>query len=90
MNECIKDAIDFEDNCKIYGNVDKKIHSPSKTSRVKSGKTQETSPVEVDAIAILVVKKMNQVFKPQPRQQEYPWFQKPYMCENCARDHPAS
>ena len=59
LNECIKDAIDFDDNCKIYGNVDKKIHSPSKTSSVKSGKTQETSLVDVDAIADLVVKKIN-------------------------------
>ena len=64
LNECIKDAIDFDDNCEIYGNVDKKIHSPSETSSVKSGKTQETSPVETDAIADLVVKKINQVFKP--------------------------
>ena len=64
LNECIKDAIDFDDNCKIYGNVDKKIHSPSKTSSVKSGKTQETYRVEADAIADLVVKRMNQVFKP--------------------------
>ena len=43
LNECIKDAIDFDENYKIYGNVDKKIHSPSKNSSVKSGKTQETS-----------------------------------------------
>ena len=71
LNECIKNAIDFDDNCEIYGNVDKKIHSPSETSSVKSGKTQETSLVEADAIADLVVKKMNQVFKPQPRPQEY-------------------
>ena len=90
LNECIKDAIDFDNNCEIYGNVDKKIHSPSETSSVKSGKTQETSPVEADAIADLVVKKMNQVFKPQPRPQEYQRFQKPYMCGNCAGDHPTS
>ena len=84
LNECIKDAIGFNKNYKIYGNVDKKIHSPSKTSSVKSGKTQETSLVEVDENVDLVVKKMNQVFKPQLRPQEYPWFQKPYMCKNCA------
>ena len=64
LNECIKDAIDFDDNCEIYGNVDKKIHLPLETLSVKSEKTQETSPVEADAIADLVVKKMNQVFKP--------------------------
>ena len=59
LNECIKDAKKFDDNCEIYGNVDKKIHSPSKTTSVKSGKTQETSPVEANAIDDLVVKKMN-------------------------------
>ena len=59
LNKCIKDAIDFDDNCKIYGNVDKRINSPSKSSIVKSGKTQDTSLVEADAIADLVVKKMN-------------------------------
>ena len=63
LNECIKDAIDFDDNYEIYGNVDKKIHLPSKTSSVKSGKTQEASPVEADAIVDLMVKKMNQIFK---------------------------
>ena len=75
LNKCIKDAIDFDDdNCENYGNVDKKIHSPSETSSVKSGKTQETSPAEANAIVKLVFKKMNQVFKPHPRQQEYPRF----------------
>ena len=39
LNECIKDAIDFDDNCEIYGNLDKNIHLPSQTSSVKSGKT---------------------------------------------------
>ena len=53
-------------------------------------KTQDTSPVEADAIVDLVVKKMNKVFKPQPRQQNYPWLQKPYTYGNCARDHPTS
>ena len=90
LNKYIKDALDFDDNCEIYGNVDKKIHSLAKTSSVKSGKTQETYPVEADAIAGLVVKKMNQVFNPQPRPQEYQTFQKPYMCKNCAGDHPTS
>ena len=90
LNECIKDVIDFDNNCEIYGNVDKKIHSPSETSSVKSGKTQENSPVEADVIVDLVVKKMNQVFKPQPRPQEYQRFPKPCMCGNCAGDHPTS
>ena len=64
LNKSIKDAIDFNDNYKIYENVDKKIHSPSETSSVKSGKTQETSLVETNVIANLVVKKINQVFEP--------------------------
>ena len=64
LYNCIKDAIDFDDNCEIYGNVDKKIHSPSETSSLKSGKTQETSLAKTDVISDLVVKKMNKVLKP--------------------------
>ena len=55
------------DNCEIYGNVDKKSYCPWETSSVKSGKTQENSPVEEDTIANLVVKKMNQVFRLESR-----------------------
>ena len=59
LNKCIKDAIEFDDNCEIYGNVDKKIHSPLETSSFRSKKTQETSPIEAHAIVDLMVKKMN-------------------------------
>ena len=27
LNECIKDAIDFDDNSELFGNVDKQLHS---------------------------------------------------------------
>ena len=64
MNECIKDAINFDDNCELYGNVDKKIHSTLDTLSTKSGETTKTTSVDADAIANLVVKRMNQVFKP--------------------------
>ena len=64
LNKFIKDAIDFDDYYEIYENVDKKIYFPLDISSVWSGKTQETTPVEADVIVDLVVKKMNQVFKP--------------------------
>ena len=54
LNECIKDAIDFDDNCDLYGNVDKKVNS-SDASSTQSEKTNEATPVKADAIADLVI-----------------------------------
>ena len=63
LKECIKDAIDFDDNCEMYGNVDRNIYFQSKASSMKSGKSLETFFAKDDTIADLLVKKMNQVFK---------------------------
>ena len=82
LNECIKDAIDLDDNCKLSGNVDKKGNS-STTSSDRSGKTKYSTPMEADTIADLVIKKMNQMFKPVVRAPEPPRFQKPYQCGIC-------
>ena len=60
LNECIKDAIDHDDNCELYGNVDKKVNSFD-TSSAKSEKTRDSTPIEADAIADLVIKKMNEM-----------------------------
>ena len=50
----------------------------------------ETPPqwMEADAIADLVIKKMNEMFKPAVRAPEPPRFQKPYQCGICHGDHP--
>ena len=87
LNECIKDAIDLDDNCELFGNVDKKVNS-SDTFSAKSGKTRDSTPMEADAIANLVIKKMKEMFKPTVRALEPPRFQKPYQCGICYGDHP--
>ena len=46
--------------------------------------------MEADAIANLVIKKMNQMFKPAMRAPEQGRFQKPYQCGLCGGDHPTS
>ena len=39
LNECIKNAIDLDDNCEIYENVDKKTHyQKSQVSKVEKPK----------------------------------------------------
>ena len=83
LNECIYDAIDLDDNCDIYGK-DKPISGvDSLISTSKS--TQETNREkfnEAEAMVEMIMKRMNQVFKPpNPR---------PIGCEICAGDHPTS
>ena len=89
LNECIKDAIDLDDNCKLYGNVDKRVNS-SDASSAQSSCSKEATPMEADAIADLVIKKMNQMFKPTMRAPEHERFQRPYRCGLCGGDHPTS
>ena len=67
------DAIDIDDNCELFGNVDKRVNF-SDTSSVKSGKTRDSTPMEADAIADLVIKKMNKMFKPAVRAQNRKGF----------------
>ena len=87
LNECIRDAIDLDDNCELIGNVDKKVTS-SNTSSAKSEKTRGSTPMQANAIATLVIRKMNEMFKPAVRALEPPRFQKPYQCGICHGDHP--
>ena len=82
-----RDAIDLDDNCELFGNVDKKVNS-SDISSAKSGKTQDSTPMEANVIANLVIKKVNEMFKPVVRAPEPPRFQKPSQCGICHGDHP--
>ena len=87
LNKCIRDAIDLDDNCELFSNVDKKVKS-SDTSSAKSEKTRDSAPMGADAIADLVIKKMNEIFRPAVKAPEQPRFQKPYQCGICQGDHP--
>lgn len=65
LNECIADAIDLDDNCDIYG-IDKPISGTDASSQT-SGNTARSNPTDAEALVGLIMKKMNQVFKPTPR-----------------------
>ena len=89
LNSCIKDAIDFDDNCEIFGNVNASARSETSSTKntIETGKGQ---PIDAEAIAEMVMKKMNQVFRPPQRQAEPPRFARQYNCGNCGGDHPTS
>ena len=81
LNECIYDAIDLDNNCDIYGK-DKPLSGADSRSTT-SKNTQETGkdqPKEAEAMVEMIMKRMNQVFRPpQP---------KLYKCDLCGGDHP--
>ena len=83
LNECIYDAIDLDDNCDMYGK-DKPISRVDSMSTTTRG-TQETTKDpshEAEAMVEMIMKRMNQVFKPlKPRS---------IRCEICAGNHPTS
>ena len=56
LNSCIKDAIDFDDNCKIFGNVNASARSETSSTKntIETGKSH---PVNAEAIAEMVMKK---------------------------------
>ena len=81
LKECIHDAIDLDDNCDIYGK-DKTISgTQSQSTASSSGDTGRNKTNETEAMVELIMKRMNQVFKPPP---------KPVRCEVCGGDHPTS
>ena len=81
LKECIHDAIDLDDNCDIYGK-DKPISgTEGQSTASSSGETNRNKQNETKAMVELIMKRMNQVFKPPP---------KPMRCEVCGGDHPTS
>ena len=87
LNACIKDAIDFDDNCEIFGNVNASARSETSSTKntIETGKNH---PIDAEAIAEMVMKKMNQVFRPPQRPAEQPRFVRKYICGQCGGDHP--
>ena len=80
LNECIRDAIDLDDNCVIYG--ENKPITGSETFSSKSTTDAEKSKAgEAEDMVEMIMKRMNEVFKPTRRQ---------YRCEACGGDHPTS
>ena len=66
LNICILDAIKFDGNCEMYD--DTRPEKESKESSVESDRDSSKSKVPiVDKIVYLIIKKMNQVFRPLKR-----------------------
>ena len=82
LNQCIKDAIDFDDNC---GTMDKK--SEGKGYSASSSNSLVASQVE--EITKGVMEKMQQLYGP-PQTSKPRRVDRPYVCENCGRNHPTS
>jgi hypothetical protein len=61
LNDCIYDAIDMDDNCDIYGK-DKPIKGSDASSARSSLESDKTKPEDAEAIAELVMQKLDQVF----------------------------
>ena len=81
LKECINDAIDLDDNYDIYGK-DKPISgTESQGTASSSGDIGKNKTNKIEAMVELIMKRMNQVFKPPPR---------PIRCEVCEGDHPTS
>ena len=61
LNACIRNSIDFDDNCDLYNNVDVSARSETTSTKntIETGKNQ---PINAEAIAAMVIRKMNQVF----------------------------
>ena len=77
-NQCINDAIDYDDNC---GDDKKK---DDKSSRASSSTSLITSQVE--EITKGVMERMQQLYGP-PRVMEP---RRPYICGHCGKNHPTS
>ena len=61
LNECIKEAIDQNDNCDIYGK-DKPITGSDGTSSRTTSDTERTKVAKAEAMVDMIMKRMNQVF----------------------------
>ena len=82
LNQCINDAVDFDDNC---GTMDKK--SEGKDYSASSSNSSIASQVE--EITKGVMEKMQQLYGP-PRTSEPRRVNRPYVCGNCGGNHPTT
>ena len=70
----------MDDNCDIYGK-DKPITGSEGTSSKTTTDTERTKAAEAEAMVDMIMKRMNQVFRPPQRLQR---------CEACGGDHPTN
>lgn len=65
LNAFVKDAIDLDENYEISSNPHATLGTHASSSRSEG--TDKSKLVDLDAIANMAIKKMNKVFKSQPR-----------------------
>ena len=70
----------MDDNCDIYGK-DKPITSSDETSSRTATDTDRTKVAEAEAMVDMIMKRMNEVFRPPQRLQR---------CKACGGDHPTN
>ena len=81
LNQCINDAIDYDDNC------DRKTKRDDSSSRASGSSKSTTS--QMDELIKGVTDKMQQLYGP-PRALEQRRVDRPYICGICAGNHPTS
>ena len=82
LNQCINDAIDFDDNC---GAMDKKNEAKSYGASSSNGSVAS----QVEEITKGVMEKIQHLYDP-PRTSEPRRVERPYICGNCGGNHPTS
>ena len=77
--------MDYDDNFDVDDTSGQSDNKEDKQSTVKSLETKE---VNYDAIAKIVLKRMGQLYRPQPRHIYTPQaIQGPFKCGKCGGDH---
>ena len=85
FNACCHDAMDYDDNLDVDDKFGKGDKIEDKQSTVKISETMEAN---YDTIAEIVLKRMGQLYHPQPRNNYTPQaIQGPFRCGKCGRDH---
>ena len=80
LDQCIHDAIDFEDNCNDVHNNAGRVENDTRSTKVASN--------QVDEIAKGVIEKMQQMFVGGQDQIRRPDRQ--FVCGQCGGNHPTS
>ena len=82
LDQCIHDAIDFEDNCKdVHGNTSRPEEDARSTKVLNN---------QVDEIAKGVIEKMQQVFGPLRGQDQIKRPDRQFVCGQCGGNHSTS
>ena len=82
LNQCIQDAIGFEDNCNDVSRASSRAKNDARSTRDVSN--------QVDEIAKGVIEKMQQMFGPIRGQDQIRRPDRQFVCGQCGGNHPTS